>query len=111
MQCITDPAYLFRSATWSVAQLEVRFDRKTLIAAAPTTIRGFLQIRASFLRDASGLISMNARYYDPQLGQFISPDTLVPDGTNVFDYNRYMFVRGNPLRFHDPTGHATSKPD
>ena len=58
--------------------------------------------------DASGLIYMNARYYDPQLGQFISPDTLVPDATNVFDYNRYMYARGNPMKYNDPTGHCNS---
>jgi RHS repeat-associated protein len=54
--------------------------------------------------DATGLVYMNARYYDPVLGQFVSPDTLVPDATNLFDYNRYMYVRGNPLKFTDPTG-------
>jgi len=32
---------------------------------------------------------MNARYYVPVTGQFVSPDTLVPDATNLFDYNRY----------------------
>ena len=56
-------------------------------------------------QDASGLIYMNARYYDPVLGQFISPDTLIPDPSNVQDYNRYMYARGNPLRFTDPSGH------
>ncbi len=50
----------------------------------------------------------NARYFDPDLGQFISPDTLVPDPTNLFDYNRYMYVRGNPMRYSDPTGHYSN---
>ena len=58
--------------------------------------------------DASGLVYMNARYYDPVTGQFVSPDTLVPDATNLFDYNRYMYVRGNPLRFTDPSGHRAT---
>jgi uncharacterized protein RhaS with RHS repeats len=48
----------------------------------------------------------NARYYDPSLGQFISPDTLVPDPSNVQAYNRYMYALGNPLRYNDPSGHA-----
>ena len=52
---------------------------------------------------------MNARYYDPVTGQFVSPDTLVPDATNLFDYNRYMYVRGNPLRYTDPSGHFTEE--
>ena len=47
-----------------------------------------------------------ARYYDPSLGQFISPDTIVPDPAMVIDYNRYAYVRGNPLRRSDPSGHV-----
>jgi uncharacterized protein RhaS with RHS repeats len=49
----------------------------------------------------------NARYYDPELGQFLSPDTLVPDPGNLFDYNRYMYVRGNPMMYNDPTGRSS----
>ena len=56
-------------------------------------------------RDGTGLQYYNARYYDPDLGQFLSPDTLVPDPGNLFDYNRYMYTRGNPMRYTDPTGH------
>ena len=50
----------------------------------------------------------NARYYDPDLGQFLSPDTLVPDPGNLFDYNRYLYTRGNPMRYTDPTGHCAT---
>ena len=55
--------------------------------------------------DGTGLYYYNARYYDPALGQFVSPDTLVPDASRVLDYNRYMYVRGNPLKYSDPSGH------
>ncbi len=58
-------------------------------------------------QDSTGLLYYNARYYDPSLGQFLSPDTLVPDAGLVLDYNRYMYVRGNPLKYTDPTGHYT----
>jgi len=51
---------------------------------------------------------MNARFYDPAVGQFVSPDTLAPDAANLFDYNRYMYVRGNPLKYTDPSGHQAS---
>jgi RHS repeat-associated protein len=30
-------------------------------------------------QDGTGLLYYNARYYDPTLGTFLSPDTLVPD--------------------------------
>jgi RHS repeat-associated protein len=61
--------------------------------------------------DNTGLYYFNARYYDPVIGTFISPDTLVPDPTNVWDYNRFAYARLNPMKFNDPTGYATSKPD
>jgi len=57
--------------------------------------------------ELTGLYYYNARYYDPTIGQFISPDTIVPDPTNVLDYNRYMYVRGNPLMYNDPSGHQS----
>jgi RHS repeat-associated protein len=55
----------------------------------------------------TGLLYYNARYYDPQLGQFLSPDTLVPEPTSFLDYNRYLYARGNPLKYSDPSGHYT----
>jgi len=55
--------------------------------------------------DGTGLYYYGARYYDPTIGHFISPDTLVPDPTNVMDYQRYMYTRGNPLKYNDPTEH------
>jgi RHS repeat-associated protein len=61
--------------------------------------------------DGTGLVYINARYYDPNLGLFISPDTLIPDPSNVLDYNRYVYARGNPVSNYDPTGHETIKPD
>lgn len=58
----------------------------------------------------TGLIYMNTRYYDPELGIFIGcpqgADTLIPDPMNVMDFNRYMYVRGNPLKYNDPSGHC-----
>ncbi len=55
-------------------------------------------------RDATGLMYYNARYYDPALGTFISPDSFVPDAGMVIDYNRFLYGRGNPLKFTDPSG-------
>ncbi len=50
----------------------------------------------------SGLYYLRARYYDPQLGRFISRDPLAaatPTGGN-----RYAYVNNNPLAYRDPTG-------
>jgi len=51
--------------------------------------------------DGTGLLYYNARYYDPALGKFLSPDN-VSDGLN-----RYAYVHNNPLKNTDPTGHCT----
>ncbi|WPB79518.1 FG-GAP-like repeat-containing protein [Archangium violaceum] len=56
--------------------------------------------------DESGLVYMNARYYDPQLGRFISPDTVVPSPDNPQALNRYTYVYNNPISNTDPTGHV-----
>ncbi len=54
------------------------------------------------------LIYMNARYYMPLVGRFISPDTIVPEPGNPQSFNRYVYVRNNPMNFTDPTGHMES---
>lgn len=56
--------------------------------------------------DEIGLINMNAREYDPVVGRFISPDTLIPQATNSQAYNRYSYVINNPLSLTDPSGHS-----
>ena|GEM_PF-1194677 len=55
--------------------------------------------------DGTGLLYYNARYYDPALGKFLTPDTEIP-GADSQNQNRYTYVRNNPLRLTDITGHA-----
>jgi RHS repeat-associated protein len=55
--------------------------------------------------ESIGLMDYKARWYDPALGRFVQPDTIVPDPANPQDLNRYSYVRNNPLRYTDPTGH------
>ena len=51
-----------------------------------------------------GLIHMNGRVYDPEIGRFVSPDLLIQDPENSQSFNRYTYVWNNPLRYTDPTG-------
>ncbi|TAH51166.1 MAG: RHS repeat-associated core domain-containing protein [Chloroflexota bacterium] len=56
-------------------------------------------------RDASAnLMFYGARYYDPALGRFIQPDSIVPS-SDPQNLNRYSYVHNNPLNFVDPSGH------
>ena len=52
-----------------------------------------------------GLIYMNARYYLPEVGRFISADTIVPEPGNPQAFNRYGYGLNNPLKYRDPSGH------
>ena len=50
---------------------------------------------------------MNARYYDPETGRFISPDTLsILDETKgqMNGLNLYMYCANNPIMNVDPSG-------
>ena len=53
----------------------------------------------------SGLINMNARLFDPQIGRFISADIVIPDIYNPQSLNRYSYVLNNPFKYTDPSGH------
>ncbi len=57
--------------------------------------------------EATGLYFYNARYYDPALGRFTQPDTIVPAVGNPQALNRYAYALNNPLRYTDPTGRFT----
>jgi RHS repeat-associated protein len=52
-----------------------------------------------------GLYTYGARWYQPSLGRFLQPDTVVPEPGNPQSLNRYTYVYNNPLRYIDPSGH------
>ncbi|MCK5922732.1 MAG: RHS repeat-associated core domain-containing protein, partial [Methylococcales bacterium] len=58
------------------------------------------------IEELSGLIHMNARVYDSDIGRFLSADTVIQDPHDSQRYNRYSSVRNNPLVFTDPSGHS-----
>ncbi|WP_156966454.1 RHS repeat domain-containing protein [Algiphilus aromaticivorans] len=51
-----------------------------------------------------GLIHMNGRVYDPELGRFLGADPHVQFPGNTQAYNRYSYVLNNPMRYVDPSG-------
>lgn len=52
----------------------------------------------------SGLYYYSARYYNAEIGRFISQDPWEGDLKDPQSLNRYSYVRNNPLRYIDPTG-------
>ncbi len=55
--------------------------------------------------DELGLVHMNARIYDPLIGRFLSPDSVLQFPGNIQSYDRYQYVLNNPCTFTDPSGH------
>ena len=64
---------------------------------------------ASQLQDSSGLIYMRARWYDPNVGRFMTRDPLgVSAGAPA---NAFAYGAGNPIFASDPTGLAAKIDD
>lgn len=67
-----------------------------------------IRYRGYFFDNETSLYYLNARYYDPKLGRFISPDTLsILDDTmgEINGLNLYMYCKDNPVNLCDPSGH------
>jgi RHS repeat-associated protein len=54
--------------------------------------------------DPSGLVYLQARYYDPQLGRFLSTDPVDPDPQTGMNFNRYAYAENNPYSRIDRNG-------
>jgi RHS repeat-associated protein len=52
----------------------------------------------------TGLSYMQQRYYDPQVGRFLSTDPVTAYEKPMTNFNRYVYALNNPYRFNDPDG-------
>jgi RHS repeat-associated protein len=52
-----------------------------------------------------GLVHMNGRIYDPEIGRFLSADPFVQFPESTQGFNRYAYVGNNPLTLTDPSGY------
>jgi RHS repeat-associated protein len=80
-------------------------ENRYAFSTTPTTLRFTGQRQESGLGGADGLYYYGARWYDPYLNRWLQPDTIVPNPGNPQDLNRFAYVRNNPLRYIDPSGH------
>ena len=57
--------------------------------------------------DASGLLYMNARYYNPATARFLSQDTYTGSASTPWTQHLYAYCNNNPVNMVDPTGHSS----
>jgi len=91
-----DPFGKYRSGRWNDGALA------QLISSI--TPRGFT---GHEMLPEVGLIHMNGRVYDPDLGRFVSADPFIQFPYYSQSLNRYSYVLNNPLSNIDPTGFRT----
>ena len=61
--------------------------------------------RGHYYDAETGLYYLNSRYYDPEIGRFISPDSLkYLDPTYNNGLNLYTYCGNNPVMHVDPNG-------
>ncbi len=77
------------------------FGEETTMSGSMASGRGYTGHR---LDSETGLVYMNARYYDPELGRFISSDDFVPNPNNPQTFNKYAYADNNPISNVDPSG-------
>jgi RHS repeat-associated protein len=59
------------------------------------------RLAGEYFDEETGLCYVLARYYNPQLGRFLTPD---PQGFNGGSLNLYTYCDGDPVNRIDPTG-------
>jgi RHS repeat-associated protein len=65
-----------------------------------------LGYRADHYDDETGLVLLGARYYHPEIGRFISADSVIPNLENTQAHDRYAYVYNSPVGLVDPSGHV-----
>jgi RHS repeat-associated protein len=78
--------------------------------SAPATTPAYELAKYTFTGQYSdsyiNLLWYGSRHYDPALGRFIQPDTIIPDSSNSQGWDRYSYTFNNPVRYTDPDGHS-----
>ena len=65
-----------------------------------------IRYRSYYYDTETGLYYLHARYYDPVIGRFISPDDVdYIDPETINGLNLYAYCGNNPVMNIDPTGH------
>ena len=67
-----------------------------------------IRYRSYYYDNETGFYYLNSRYYDPEVGRFISADGYVSTGQGIFSNNMFAYCGNNPINRFDSTGHFWS---
>jgi RHS repeat-associated protein len=81
--------------TWGQPRFETELDA----SKNPFGFTGY------FLDRETDLYYAKARFYDPEVGRFISQDSVLGDINDPPSLHRFFYANDNPTRYIDPTGH------
>ena len=59
----------------------------------------------------TNLVYIQARYYDPATGHFLSVDPITPTPASTLNFSRYAYANNNPIAYTDATGAAAGDID
>jgi RHS repeat-associated protein len=77
-----------------------------MTAIGDATRRGYTD---HTMLDNLGLVHMNGRVFDPAIGRFMSADPFIDGVLDTQGWNRFSYVKNNPLTSTDPSGFKTTK--
>ena len=76
-------------------------DKSGIATLNPFRYRGY------YYDEETGLYYLQTRYYDPEVGRFISRDSIeYADPETICGFNLYAYCGNNPVMNVDPTGLA-----
>jgi RHS repeat-associated protein len=94
------------TATWHYQSTTNTYYYDEVAAMNPFRYRGYIY------DSETQLYYCQSRYYDPAIGRFLSPDSLLSTGQGVLGYNMYAYCLNNPINAQDPSGKcAKTNPD
>ena len=80
----------------------------TVVDSSATTIAELnpFRYRSYYLDTETNLYFLKTRYYDPEIGRFITIDDIsYLDPESINGLNLYAYCGNNPVMYYDPTGH------
>ena len=72
----------------------------TLGEVNPLTYRGYVIDREI------GMFYLQSRYYSPDMGRFLNPDSFTSTGQGILGNNMFTYCGNNPVQYVDPCGRA-----